>query len=164
MGRPQLQSSRGPLAHGWGFTLGWGLSRAWSPCLRPLPCPRFLSDGSRRLSGLPESRSQGGRTGEWTCPRETWSHSPGLGEDSRPRLLRGWRGPRRQGLGGWRPLGDMGLPPRPPGPARTGQLWGHHAQGPQRGLWKGLQCPGLFAAPRPSATCQSELGSQVNST
>lgn len=67
------------------------------------------------------------------------------------------------GLGGWQPLGEWGLPPRPPGPTGTGQLWGHHAQGPKHGLLKGLQGPGLFAAPSPSATCQLEMGSQGDS-
>lgn len=98
-----------------------------------------------------------------TCPHETQSHRPGHGEESRPRLSRGWRGPRRHRAGGLAAPGGMGAATQASRPTGTGQLWGHHAQGPKHGLLKGLQGPGLFAAPSPSATCQLEMGSQGDS-
>lgn len=161
-GRPLLESSRGPLAQGRG--LSWAGALAGPGAFAHGLCLAHTSTrmvaGQASWAGVLRAGAGGGCMAEGTCPRETRSHSAGHGEESRPHLSRGWRGPRRHGGGGWQPLGGWGRPPRPPGPAGTSQLCGHQAPGPRRGLLKGLQGPGLFAAPRPGATCQLDTGSQ----
>lgn len=152
-GRPLLESSRGPLAHGRGFMLGWGLGRAWSLCLRALPGPRFLSDGSW---GILRARVGGGRTAEGTCPHETRSHSPGHGEESRPRLSRGWRGPRRHGAGGLAAPGGMGAATQASRPHRDRPALGSPRPGAKAWPVEGAPVPRFVRSPQ--SQCNLPVG------
>lgn len=93
---------------------------------------------------------------EGTCPRETRSHSAGHGEETRPHLSRGWRGPRRHGDGGLVAPGGMGAATQASRPRRDKPAL--RSPGPGAKAWPVEGAPGPRSVCSPQARCNLPAG------